>query len=443
MRFGRVSPGRQALIAAGLSIGVLALPAVALPAVARADDTVSTASAAETTLGDPELVSAPGIEAGDAVAAAGPAGRLRVAYVARAHGTTSIHVSERRRVGGWTAPIVLSTAGADALSPVIASGDRGFTCVAWVENSWAQQRVNASCRVAGVWQPARALGPLAARIDTLTIAADGLDSAVLAFVATQPDLTTRSIEVATFDGSWSAGSALDLAEGTDTELAVIDAARVGDRSGVLWGRPDALLASTTGSDGTWAPAEVLHAGAVDTAALGAGDARLVAAWQADAVVEARDLSDAATTTSAPNAEADRLIVAVTDSGAAGVFAIDSAGDTRLVLSDGQPSDINVGSGNVETTTAIAIGSAIDIATLDDSSITRSRIEVEGAPGIASQRTWPVEAQGVADVVLGGRFVAVVWGSNDVPTAVLAARTSPARRTSPPVETPLAFAVTAR
>lgn len=399
-------------LGAGLVAGFVAVPGIA---------------AADVGLGPVEQVSAPGIASGTPRLAAGADGQAWAAFTAvdASTGETTVQVAERRGELGWSAPTILSRRGADASAPSIAANDLGDVCVTWVEESWAHQRLQASCYTGTDWATATSMGPLAARIDEVALSVADSGDAVVAFTVISTDLTSVLLHAAhSAEGRWSTSSAIDVAAAevdsiSDVHVAITD----DDVAAVVWRRDESVLSSTVGPTGVWAPAQIEYAGAATAAATGSTSDRAVAAWAADGTVTISELGPdpAIPTTVSWSADVTRLALVPLDSGAV-LFAIDSDGFVRAMAvdADGAASRLDVGAAS-QGLVLRGAGTSVDVALLDDSvGIALTTLIADGFPSVDEMVV--VSPDSAAEVAFSDSQALLMWVDSDTPASVLAAPT---------------------
>ncbi len=399
-------------LGAGLVAGLVAVPGIA---------------AADLGLGPAEQVSAPGISSGTPRLAAGADGQAWAAFTAvdASTGKSTVQVAERRGELGWSAPTILSRRGVDANAPTIAANNVGDVCVTWVEESWAHQRLQASCHAGADWTAATSMGPLAARIDEVALSVADSGNAVVAFTVVSTNLSSVLLHAAhSAEGRWSTSSAIDVAAAEvdaigDVHVALTD----DDVAGVVWRRDERVLSSTVGPTGVWAPAEVEYAGSATAIATGSTADRAVVAWAADGEVTMMDLgpNPAAPTTVSWSADLTRLALVPVDSGAV-LFATDSDGFVRAMAVDteGVASPLDLGAAS-QGLVLRGSGTFIDVALLDDSNgIALTTLFASAFPFVDGMSVVSLDSS--AEVAFSDSQALIMWVDGDSPASVLAAPT---------------------
>ena len=403
-------------LGAGLVAGLVVVPAGAW---------------ADTGIGEVEQVSAPGIASDDAVLAADSAGHAWAAFTAvdAATGSISVQVSERRGALGWAAPTVLSRHGVDARAPHIASNDQGDVCVTWVEESWAHERLQTACHLGAEWTESVALGPLAARIESATLAVADSGDAAVAFTALSPDLSTQMVHAAwASEGRWSASSAVDVTSVAEDSLSDVQIAHGAEGEAlVVWRRDDAVLSSRRTESAMWSPAHLQYAGAASSVAAGGADGRMMAAWAADGKLSLIELGAVGATPQTVPWDTDVIqlqVVPLADSSGAVLLATDSDGQLGAVTMG------EAGSGGRTDIGAAARGFAVrldddgvHVALSDDSAgVSLARVDVSGAiPALDETRVVVTQISGATStIVLAEPRALLIWVDDALPSAIFAA-----------------------
>jgi len=242
----------------------------------------------------PTVVSAAGTRARQPVAGLDGRGDAIVVWRRDTTGDRAvIEVTERAAGGGWTAPRVLSGPDVRARRPRLAVAPDGAAVVVWEERVAGVARIGAASRLPdGTWSPpARVAGSVAESHEPdVAIGADGHATAV--WIGDDGDGAGVFAADSPGDGSWARPQLLAHGEAPPREVprpgradTGADVAALPDgRTVAAWTLYDAgadVVATATGSGGTWTPARrISHgsvAGGVQVAALAGGGAAL--AWE--------------------------------------------------------------------------------------------------------------------------------------------------------------------
>lgn len=381
-------------------------------------------AAADVEVGPIEQVSAPGIASTAPVLATAADGHAWAAFTAidPVTDTETVQVAERRNDLGWSAPTVLSGRTADAGEPTISSNSQGDVCVAWVEESWAHQRLHASCVVDGVWSDSTPLGPLATRIENVDLDVAESGRAVIAFSTVSTDLSSVLLHAAYADsGQWGTSSTLDVVGTSQDDVADVRVLQgEGDAAAVVWRNDDAVLSSLRQSTGVWSAPVLEYAGSATTLAGGSRDGRMIAAWWADGSAWITDVAEDHTPRSVPASEAlTNLSVVVNDDGIV-LLGQDPSANLRAIAVDaeGRSAGIDLGIASAGHVAAPS-KSGFDVALLDDSSaITFSHVTLGTIPFVSDSQSLISEDDVV--VTWSDSRPLIVWVDSGPPTAVLAA-----------------------